>query len=292
MDQFTISDIETLSGIKAHTIRMWEQRYGFLKPGRTSSNIRYYSCPEVKKLLHIAFLNRCGYKISKLQKMPPDELKQIIEQQNNTNLKQEKIIYELLRHMIDFNLIKFEETLNHCVKEMGEDKMVMDIILPFLERTGICGLRCHVGTAQQCLAASLIRQKLMSALDRLQAKMSRPQSILLFSPENDHDENNLLLIHYLLLQKGFRVTYLGPDVPAADAQAVAALKKSDFIFIYSSCTENRAGLMKIAKQFLHQLPGAEIILTGQGFWRVSRNSDQHLRFLPSISDLQHFISTL
>jgi DNA-binding transcriptional MerR regulator len=292
MDQFTISDIETLSGIKAHTIRMWEQRYGFLKPGRTSSNIRYYSCHEVKKLLNIALLNRCGYKISKLQNIPPDELKQMIEQQNNSNLKQEKIIYDLLRHMIDFNIIKFEETLNRCIQEMGEDRMVVDILLPFLERTGICGLRCHLGTAQQSLAGSVIRRKVMAALDRLHPQINRSSSILLFSPENDHDENHLLLILYLLLKNGFRVTYLGPDVPVADAQCVAALKKSDFLFIYSSCTENKAGLMKMARQFLHHLPGSEIILTGQGFFRVSGNSAQHIRVLPSISDLQNFISTL
>jgi DNA-binding transcriptional MerR regulator len=291
MDKFTISEIVTLSGIKAHTIRIWEQRYSFLKPCRTHSNIRYYSCSEVKKILNIALLNRHGYKISKLESMPEHEIETIISQLDEEEIKQEKIIHELLQQMIDFNLNRFEKILDDCLAEIGMDKAVVQIILPFLERTGISGMDCHFSAVQQHLAAAIIRQKLMAALDNLKNELTKQKSILLFSPENQHDENNLLLIKYLLRSKGFPVIYLGPDVPLADAVSVASLKKTDIIILHISCSVTGMNLSKLSGYFKKHLQKFSLVFSGlsTALYKGTLPTGFHIK--PSLTEVKQFIST-
>src|ERR1700710_2203894 len=115
MDAFTIKELENLSGIKAHTIRIWEQRYSFLKPQRTTTNIRYYSNEELKTVLNIALLNKYGYKISHIDKMHPDELKDKIITLSNTQAQQERMIHELIQYMIDLDMEQFELMLESYI---------------------------------------------------------------------------------------------------------------------------------------------------------------------------------
>src|ERR1700709_2207501 len=111
MDSFTIKDLENLSGIKAHTIRIWEQRYNFLKPQRTGTNIRYYSNDELKTILNIALLNKFGFKISHIDKMNVSEINQKLISLSHDQARQERIINELIGFMIDYNVDSFEGLL-------------------------------------------------------------------------------------------------------------------------------------------------------------------------------------
>ena len=109
MNAFTIKDLENLSGIKAHTIRIWEQRYGFLKPQRTSTNIRYYSNDELKAVLNIALLNKYGYKISHIDRMQPEEISNRILSLSDPRAVQERVINELVQVMVDMDMERFEK---------------------------------------------------------------------------------------------------------------------------------------------------------------------------------------
>ena len=157
MDAFTIKELENLSGIKAHTIRVWEQRYSFLKPQRTSTNIRYYTNEELKIVLNIALLNKYGYKISHINKMRPDELSEKLISLSNSQAQQERIINELLQLTIDMNIEKLEATLNQYVQAKGIDKVITQIIFPFLEKIGILWLANHVHPAQEHLVTNIVR---------------------------------------------------------------------------------------------------------------------------------------
>ena len=110
MNLFTIKDLENLSGIKAHTIRIWEQRYSLIKPNRTDTNIRFYSADELKKVLNIALLNKYGFKISHIDRMTASEMQQKILSLSQEEAKQERIINELIQHMVDLETEKFENT--------------------------------------------------------------------------------------------------------------------------------------------------------------------------------------
>src|SRR6187200_1854278 len=122
MNAFTIKDIENLSGIKAHTIRIWEQRYSFLNPQRTGTNIRFYTNEELKTVLNIALLNKYGYKISHIDKMKPDELRDKLFSLSHIQAQQERMINELIQFMIDLDMDKFEELLNSHITSRGIDK--------------------------------------------------------------------------------------------------------------------------------------------------------------------------
>ena len=138
MNAFTIKDLENLSGIKAHTIRIWEQRYNFLKPQRTETNIRYYSNDELKMLLNIALLNKYGFKISHIDRMQSKDIKDKILSLNDAKAIQERIVNELVEQMIDLNMEKFEHILSNYIAARGIERSVTQIIFPFLSsRTAV-----------------------------------------------------------------------------------------------------------------------------------------------------------
>ena len=134
MNEFTIKDLENLSGIKAHTIRIWEQRYQFLKPNRTDTNIRYYSNDELKKILNIALLNKYGYKISHIDKMNEIEVKEKILSLSQLQAQQERIVNDLIKCMIDLDMDKLEDILNKYIIARGIEKSITQIIFPFPEK--------------------------------------------------------------------------------------------------------------------------------------------------------------
>src|SRR5882757_11320840 len=140
---FTIKDLENLSGIKAHTIRIWEQRYNFLKPNRTDTNIRYYCNQELKTILNISLLNKYGYKISHINKMTGQELKTKIVSLSDRIAREERLINELIAYMIDLEIECFERILDGFILANGIDKAITRIIFPFLQRIGILWVTNH-----------------------------------------------------------------------------------------------------------------------------------------------------
>jgi len=154
MNAFTIKDLENLSGIKAHTIRIWEQRYAFIKPQRTQTNIRYYTNEELKKILNISLLNKYGYKISHINKMSTTEIQDKIISLSNLQAQQERIVNEMIQFMVDMNIDAFEEVLDNYITARGFDKAITQIIFPFLERIGILWVTNHINPAQEHLVSS------------------------------------------------------------------------------------------------------------------------------------------
>ena len=130
MNVFTIKDLENLSGIKAHTIRIWEQRYNFLKPSRTDTNIRYYCSQELKTVLNISLLNKYGYKISHIDKMSEVELKSKLISLSDSDARQERVVNELIGHMIDLNIEGFEHVMDNYVLTHGVDRAITQIVFP------------------------------------------------------------------------------------------------------------------------------------------------------------------
>ena len=134
MNAFTIKDLESLSGVKAHTIRIWEQRYSFLKPKRTSTNIRYYCCEELKTVLNIALLNKYGFKISSIDKMTPSEICKKLLSLTHATVQQEKLVNDLIHCMIDLDMDRFEDLLDSFIIDRGIDRAINYLVFPFLDK--------------------------------------------------------------------------------------------------------------------------------------------------------------
>ena len=178
---FTIKDIENLSGIKAHTIRIWEQRYSFLKPKRSDTNIRYYTNEELKTILNIALLNKYGFKISHIDKMSPDKLAENVLSLSDAGARDHLMINRLLECMVDYDIENFENILNESIAASGIEKIILKIIFPFMEKVGTLWVTNHINPAQEHLVSNLIRQKIIVGIDSLAVKVKSSIKISKFS---------------------------------------------------------------------------------------------------------------
>ncbi len=231
MIKYSIKDLEQLSGIKAHTIRIWEKRYGLFEPERTPTNIRYYSDEDLKKLLNVTILNRNGYKISNIVSMDNGEMNERIIEISDSFHDFTNQIEQLTLAMIDFDEVRFERVLSSSVIKIGFDETVTRILYPFFERIGVLWQIGTIYPAQEHFVSNLIRQKLIIAIDGQVGNFKvDPQTFLLFLPPNEWHELGLLFYNYLIRKAGHNVIYLGQSLPLEDLSEIQNKQKIDCLF--------------------------------------------------------------
>jgi len=292
MNAFTIKDLENLSGIKAHTIRIWEQRYQFLKPSRTDTNIRYYSNDELKKILNIALLNKYGYKISHIDKMNEMEVKEKILSLNQVQAQQEKIVNDLIKCMVDLNLEKLEEILDKYIIARGIERSIIQIIFPFLEKIGILWLTNHINPAQEHLVTNIIRQKLIVGIEGAVSLLKVNKTVLLFLPEGEYHEVGLLFVNYLLKSRGVNVIYLGANIPINDVEYVVKLKKPNYLYSHLTSVGSNFNLDRFIASIIKKFSGIPIIISGQLTHSYEKKIPPQISFKKSFQDTMEFITSL
>ncbi len=249
---YSIKDLEKYSGIKAHTIRIWEQRYGILKAARTSTNIRYYTEDEIKYLMGLALLNRRGKKISALAKMTPEEISDAIKRISVLSEDYRTQIEGLIEATIAFNENRFHQVFNTSVKQIGLENTAIHIVFPFLEKLGIMWVSGGIMSAQQHFVSQLIRQKLFVGIDSASGKVSpEARHFLLFLPNGEWHEIGLLFLHFILKVRHQKVTYLGPSVPLKEVITVGSRIHPDYF--YTVITNVPHGLS--VNEYLNTLAG-------------------------------------
>ncbi len=292
MNAFTIRDLENLSGIKAHTIRIWEQRYNFLKPQRTTTNIRYYTGDELKKILNISLLSKYGFKISHINKMHELEIKEKILSLSHAQAQQERIVNEMIQSMVDLNMEHFEIVLTDYINEKGIDKTIHYIIFPFLERIGILWQTYHINPAQEHLVINVIRQKLIVAIEGLGLHENRTTSALLFLPEGEFHEIGLLYIFYLLKVRGIKVYYLGANVPIKDMEYIVKIKKPDFLFTHLTSVANNFNFERFLFNLNNYLPDDTVLISGVLAQQYKKKVPQNVQFKKSLEEVLEYFGSL
>lgn len=262
---YSIRDLEKLTGIKAHTIRIWEQRYGLVTPARTDTNIRYYTDENLRHLFNIALLNRNGIKISKLAKMSPEEIaaKGAAIAQNNPNPNAQ--IDSLTLAMIDLNEAAFEQVLAEYVGTNGFERAMLELVYPFLDKLRLLWLTNSISPAHEKFVGQIIRRKLMCAVDKAVPRTETPV-FLLYSPEGETQELTLLFIQYLLRSRGMRVTYLGANVAIGDLRDACHTLKPDYVFTILQEPLPRQPIQTYIDSVAQSINGSELLLTGQQFF--------------------------
>jgi len=291
MNAFTIKDLENLSGIKAHTIRIWEQRYNFLKPCRTETNIRYYCNQELKIVLNISLLNKYGYKISHIDKMSEQEVKSKIISLSDTDAQQERIVNELIAYMIDLDFEHFEQVLDTFILTKGIDKAINHIVFPFLHRIGILWMTNHIHPAQEHLVTNVIRQKLIVGIEGVMTHIRADKTVLLFLPEGEYHELGLLYTYYLLKTHGVRVLYLGADLPLKDVEFVCKYKKPDYLYSHLTAIAGNFNFEKFLTQMGQRIPDIPLVISGQLARTQLRKIPPGVNFLRSLPEVMEFLST-
>lgn len=290
MNAFTIKDIENLSGIKAHTIRIWEQRYSFLRPQRTETNIRYYTNDELKIILNIALLNKYGYKISHIDKMSETDITEKVLSLSQAEAQQERIVNSLIKCMIELDMKIFEEEIDMHIRRRGIEKTIEHIIFPFLERIGVLWQTGHITPAQEHLVSNLIRQKLIVGIDSVRTSIKSDKSFLLFLPEGEYHEMGLLFVHYLLKSRGADVLYLGSNVPLKDVQSVLSVKNPDYVYIHLTSTAANFSLERFLNQMVTRLGPIKTIISGPHTKSITRQTHPHIIFKRSLGEVLSFIT--
>jgi DNA-binding transcriptional MerR regulator len=292
MNAFTIKDLENLSGIKAHTIRIWEQRYNFLRPQRTTTNIRYYSNDELKTVLNIALLNKYGFKISHIDRMQPHEIREKILSLGDARAIQERIVNELVQEMVDLDMEKFESIISNYITAKGIERTVIQIIFPFLEKIGILWQTGHINPAQEHLVTNIIRQKLIVAIETTVSHVKIDKTFLLFLPEGEHHELGLLFMYYLLKSRGAKTIYLGANVPLRDVEHVINLKRPDVAFIHLTATASNFNFEKFLLNVHQRFGHLPTVISGQLTQSYKKKIPANVQVKRSLGEVMEFLSSL
>ena len=292
MNAFTIKDLENLSGIRAHTIRIWEQRYNFLRPKRTETNIRFYNNQELRTILNVALLNKYGFKISHIDKMDEEELQNKILSLSQSQAKQEYILNELIQHMVELDIDRFEESLDSYIHSKGIEKTISHIIFPFLEKIGILWSTNHINPAQEHLVTNIIRQKLIVGIETTSSSISVNKSFILFLPEGEHHELGLLFINYLLKSRGIHVWYLGADVPLKDVEFLAKVKSPDVLYTHITSAASHFNLEKYLFNLTTRIENIQVLVSGRQTQNYKKKVPPTVKFKNSLAEVMEYIASL
>ena len=216
MDQFSISQLAQFSGIKAHTIRIWEQRYNALQPQRSEGNTRYYDGLQLRRLLNIVSLLKFDHKVSKLCAMSDEQLAELHKEYYLEAIKVndfEYFITQLIATGVNYDELGFDKFFSHCLLRFGLKKTYVEVLYPVLDRIGVLWSIDQMPPTKEHYITNLLRQKLFTAIDSLVPENMNDEVWLLFLPENEFHEIGLLFASYFLRSQGQKVIYLGSNVP-------------------------------------------------------------------------------
>lgn len=292
MRHYSIKDLEKITGIKAHTIRIWEKRYHIVDPERTTTNIRYYNDQDLRRLLNIAILNRYGFKISSIVSMSGDEINRRVVDVTVNETDYTSLIESFLVAMIEYDEVRFEKALNNAIIKLGFESAITNVIYPFLSKVGVLWQTGSVIPGQEHFVTNLLRQKLILAIDSQHSvRKNHPRLFILFLPENEFHELGLLYTHYLLKKYGHYVIYLGANVPLYDVQQLASLKKPEYL-ITSVTTSLATGE---TAEFIEQLSGVypgKIVVAGSHFNDSELQLPENILQITSFNQFISFLETV
>jgi len=289
---FTIRDIENLSGIKAHTIRIWEQRYSFIKPKRSGTNIRFYSSDDLKVILNISLLNKHGYKISQINRMSREAMFRNVLSLTDSEAKAGIVVNQLLELMVAFDEITFEKTINKYIAASGIEKAILEILFPFLDKVGILWLTNHINPAQERLVSNVVRQKIITGIDGIASKVTSTSKICLFLPEGEHHEISLLYVAFLLKKKGIPITYLGANIPLDELKTVVDVKKPDYLYTHVTTAGQSFNFEKFVSTMNRDFKNVQVIISGRLTNAYVKKIPQKITFKKSIAEVKEFINNL
>ena len=235
LETYQINDLERISGIKAHTIRIWEKRYNLFTPHRTDTNIRYYDDEQALKLLNVASLLEHGYKISEVAALTADELKSALEaaaESGNRDAIVASLINDLVASTLVFDEIFFERIFASAVTRLGMYNAILKVIYPFLYKVGIMWSLNDLASIQEHFATNIIRRKLLAAIDGLVLPGKKGKNFLLLLPPDEWHDIPLLFSDYIIRAAGYSTVYLGQNAPIKKLALVLEQTQPNHILIF------------------------------------------------------------
>ncbi len=286
---YSISEIERLTQIKAHTLRIWEKRYGLAFSKRTDTKIRYYDEQDLLLLLQITNLIQAGFKISVVLRMTAQERKENIIRCLQSSSEYEIFVNQLIVSMFDLNESLFHMICKHCFQTKGVEETMMRVIYPFLERIGLLWITENINPAREHFVSNLIRQKLISEIDKLPVpEKNEKNAYLLFLPEGELHEVSLLLLNYMLRIRGNHTLYLGQNTPLEEVFASLSYYPASYVctILTSSVTQEASALLKSLEQLSEK---AKVVVGGRVSSEIDKSDFKNIDFISSASEVSGWI---
>ncbi|ARK10605.1 MerR family transcriptional regulator [Fibrivirga algicola] len=292
MSNYSIKDLEQLSGIKAHTLRIWEHRYNIIQPKRTDTNIRTYDDQDLKLVLNISLLKDHGYKISEISKLSVEEMYQEVIKISDRQLNYPDQIHALTISMIDLDEDRFEKIISTNILQFGFENTMIHIIYPFLSRIGTLWVTGSIGPAQEHFITNLIRQKLIVAIDG-QVSKQRPngKKYMLYLPEGEMHEISLLFANYIIRARYNKVVYLGQSLPFNELVFAYNVHKPDYIFSAITSVPSNSEAQAYVNKLGAQFPESHLLLTGYQMVGQDIQMPENGTIINNIDDLIRVAST-
>jgi DNA-binding transcriptional MerR regulator len=262
MNQFTIRDIENLCGIKAHTLRAWENRYNIFIARRKESQHRIYDDNDLKELLRISFLYHNGYKISDIAAMNAEAIQEAFESAIVKEDNHELFIHQMIEASISFDKEALDKIVNSLSIRIGMEKAILNVFYPFLKRIGLLWLSNNVIPAQEHFASHIIRKKIIMAIDGLELVSDGRSPILVFSPAGEHHEIPLLTANYFLRKYNNPTVYFGVDVSLESIRYYLDRKPVTIIFSHIVTKLENAKTDDFFNTLSKDYPGIKILVSG------------------------------
>jgi MerR family transcriptional regulator, light-induced transcriptional regulator len=289
--EYTIKHLEQFSGIKAHTIRIWEQRYQLFSPSRQGNNVRVYNNEDLQKILNIGILYKAGLKISKIAKLTVSELQEKVKE---LTLQQKDglvfgIIEQLAISMTNLDETGMEKLLNNQIIRIGFERTIAEIVFPFLEKIGIMWQIGMILPSQEHFASNIIRQKLIVAIDSLPVNEASKNKAILFLPEKELHEFSLLFYTYIARARGFQAFYLGQTVPFDDLGQIAQIIKPKLIVTVIT-QPMEISVDEFLKKLSEQFPELKILASGYQSIHQNISPRKNLSIFNNHEDFKECIS--
>lgn len=290
MENYSMTQVETLTGINAHTLRIWERRYSFMKAHRTDTNIRYYSAEQLKTLLNVAILIRNGFRVSKIDKMKPEEIYQLVTEiqlSNTENVHDD--INLLMVSMLEYNEEEFHKIFQKNVLRKGLLSTITELVYPFLNQVGVLWGTNKVSPPQEHFISNLIRQKIIAAIESLPLPLISAPTLMLFLLEGEDHELGLLLSYYIAKDLGWRVIYLGQRTPSENLKE--ALVQTNASFLLTMLTTPRSDNFLDSLQFISKETNTPILYSGNPNFTDTIKKETNFKYLDSPNAFINFLKS-
>lgn len=293
MAVYSIRDLEKLSGIKAHTIRIWEQRYGVIAPKRTKTNIRYYQDDDLKFLLNVALLNKNGIKISKIATMTRHDVAEKVAAISEVNFEHNTQLDALTISMIEMDEQQFDRIITTSTQQIGFERTMLEVIYPFLDKLGVLWLTGSINPVQENFISYLIRQKIIVAIDNESIPQGKfAKKFIIYLPEGEKQELSLLFMHYILKSRSNQVLYLGQDISIGDLRDACKVHQPDFIFTMVSETFSKEPVQRYVDKLSETFPNCHVLLSGYQVVAQKVSSPHNVTVLRSLDHTLDFLEEL
>ena len=290
---YSITDLEKLSGIKAHTIRIWEQRYGLIVPNRTKTNIRYYDDDNLKKLLNITLLNKSGVKISKIAEMSEDEISGKVLQISELDTGLDTQLDGLMIAMMQLDELKFSKILASDILKHGFEAVMMQIIFPFLDRLNLMRFTGSVTPVQENFIGQLLRQKVICALENEPMTTGNGvKKFMIFLPPTERQELSLLFLYYLIKIRKHHVIYLGQDIVFNDLRDAFRIHKPDYVFTFLNESPQKMPVQAYVHQLAEIFEHSKVLISGFQVVSINLQSPPNVHLLKSLHDTLRLIEMI